>query len=117
MQTSPPPILTIIEEFLGWTLDRTADFPKSHRFTFGQRMDLLMLAAVEHTVAARYDAWARPAELRALNLVLEKCRVLWRLVQARQWISQRQLLFAAQKLDEIGRMAGAWLKASEKKHP
>ena len=28
---------------VGWTLDRTADFPKSQRFTFGQRLDNLSL--------------------------------------------------------------------------
>jgi len=28
---------------LGWTLDKTADFPKRQRFTFGQRVDNLSL--------------------------------------------------------------------------
>lgn len=112
--SSTPPILTVTEDFLGWSLDRTASFPKSQRHTFGQRIDLLTLEALERVITSRYDVLARPAELRMLNLTLEKLRVLWRIIHARRWISAQQLLHAARCLDEIGRMAGAWLKASEK---
>ena len=115
MAQDPPPILTVTEEFLGWTLDRTAGFPKSQRFTFGQRLDSLMIGILEHCITARYDARARPAELRELNLALEKVRVLWRIAHGRRWLSTQQLLFAARKADEIGRMAGAWLKACERR--
>jgi hypothetical protein len=117
MAQEPPPILTVTEDFLGWTLDRTASLPKSHRYTFGQRLDTLTLDALDHIITARYDSRARSNELRALNLILEKLRVLWRIVHARQWISAQQLLYAARCLDEIGRMAGAWLKATAGKHP
>lgn len=112
MTQEPPPILTVTEDFLGWTLDRTASLPKSQRHTFGQKLDLLTMEALERIITARYDVRARPNELRALNLTLEKLRVLWRIVHTRHWISAQQLLYAARCLDEIGRMAGAWLKAS-----
>ncbi len=49
--------------------------------------------------------------LRQANLNLEKLRIFWRLVHDRQWISAQQLLFVSQKLDEIGRMLGGWLKS------
>lgn len=52
-----------------------------------------------------------------MNLNLEKLRVFWRLIHDRHWISQQQLLFAAQRLDELGRMAGGWLKQVERKTP
>ena len=42
--------------------------------------------------------------LHELNLLLEKLRVLWRLVHERKFISQQQLFFAITKIDEIGRM-------------
>ncbi len=76
-----------------------------------------MLEALERVITARYDVRARPHELRALNLTVEKLRVLWRIVHARHWISAQQLLYAAKCLDEIGRMAGAWAKATERQHP
>ena len=117
MAQEPPPILTLTEDLLGWTLDRTASLPKSQRHTFGLKLDNLMLEALERVVTARYDVRARPHELRALNLTMEKLRVLWRIGHARHWISAQQLLYVARCLDDIGRMAGAWLKACEVKRP
>ena len=111
---SPPPILTVTEELLGWSLDRTAGFPKSHRFTFGQRIDGLMLTAIERIIISRYQPELRIQELKALNLDLEILRVLWRIVHSRKWISQSQLLFVSLRIDEVGRMAGAWLKATKR---
>jgi len=39
MRHSRPPLLTVLQKVVGWTLDRTADIPKSQRFTFGQRLN------------------------------------------------------------------------------
>ena len=35
----------------------------------------------------------------------------------RRWIGQRQLLFISQRLDEIGRMVGGWLRQIESNRP
>jgi len=111
-----PPIYTLTVEWLGWTLDRTASLPRSHRFTFGERVDRLTLDCLELVIEAVFAAPDRKAApLRRLNLNLEKLRVLWRLICDRRWISQQQLLFATQRLDEIGRMAGGWLKQMERR--
>jgi len=56
---------------------------------------------------------AKLISLRRVNLNLEKLRVFWRLICDRHWISQQQLLFVSQRLDEIGRMAGGWLRQLE----
>ena len=107
-----PPVFTLISELLAWTLERTADFPKSHRFTIGQRLDNFTLDALERCLEAIYAAGAGKREpLVKLNLLLEKLRVFWRIVHQRGWISQQQLFFVIRKVDEIGRMTGAWLKA------
>lgn len=106
-----PPIYTRLTELVGWTLNRTADIPKSHRFTFGQRLDNLTLDALLLSVRAIYSARAKKRDcLEELNLRLEELRVLWRLVHDQHWISQQQLLFVITQIDEIGRMAGGWLK-------
>ena len=97
---------------LGWTLDRSAAIPKSQRHTFGQRLDSLMLGLLERMIVARFDPQARAGELRAANLEIEILRSLWRLIHGRGWISTRQLFFVTSKLDEIGRMAGAWRKSA-----
>jgi hypothetical protein len=109
-----PPLYTLLTELTGWTLARTAGLPKSHRFTFGQRLDNLTLDALALVVRALYSppAAKRPL-LTELNLQIELLRVLWRLVHDQHWISQQQLLFVTGRLDEIGRMTGGWLRQLE----
>lgn len=103
-------------DLTGWTLDRTASLPKSQRFTFGERVDRLTLDCLELVIEAIYASPDRKLPpLRRLNLNLEKLRVFWRLICDRRWISQQQLLFVSQKLDEVGRMIGGWSKQAERK--
>jgi hypothetical protein len=105
-------------ELVGWTLGRTADIPKSHRFTFGQRLDNTTLDALMLTVRAIYSTGAKKRDyLTEINLRLEELRVLWRLVHDQRWMSQQQLLFVNQQIDEIGRMVGGWLRQQEGKKP
>jgi hypothetical protein len=114
--TKRPPVYALLVDLTGWTLDRTASLPKSHRFTFGERVDRLTLDCLELTLEAIYAAPdKKAAPLRHMNLNLEKLRVFWRLICDRRWISQQQLLFVSQKLDEIGRMTGGWLKNAERR--
>ena len=114
--TKRPPVYALLVDLTGWTLDRTASLPKSHRFTFGERVDRLTLDCLELTLEAIYAAPdKKAAPLRHMNLNLEKLRVFWRLICDRRWISQQQLLFVSQKLDEIGRMTGGWLKDAERR--
>ena len=92
-------------------MDRTASFPKSHRFTFGERMDNLALDCIELCLEAIYQpAAGKRAPLKRLNLQLEKLRIFWRMVSDKKWISLNQLAFVVTKIDEIGRMVGGWLK-------
>lgn len=107
-----PPIYTVLVELTGWTLGRTTDLPKAHRFTFGQRLDNQTLDVLTLTVRAIYSATEDKKELLSeINLQLEVLRVLWRLVHERRWISAQQLLHVSGRLDEAGRMAGGWLKS------
>lgn len=49
--TNRPPVYALIVDLTGWTLDRTASLPKSHRFTFGEQVDRLTLGCLELTPA------------------------------------------------------------------
>lgn len=111
-----PPLYTALSELAAWTLLRTADFPKSHRFTVGQRLDGLTLDALLLVTRA---LWSPPAAKRPLlgelNLQLELLRVLWRLAHDQRWISQQQLIHVMGRIDEAGRMTGGWLRQLETK--
>jgi len=104
--------LTLLQEVLGWTLDRTADLPKSHRFTFGQRLDELTLDALllVQRAAVTGDRAQKARHLAEVSVRLAQVNLLWELVHQRGWISGQQLVFAAAKLGEAGRMTGGWLK-------
>lgn len=97
---------------MGWTLDRTCGFPKSQRFTFGQRLDNLALDGLQATIRAicARSGERRLAELETLDLAVEQLRALWRLAEERGWISRQQLLHVNGRLDEAGRMLGGWMK-------
>ena len=111
-----PPVYALLVDLTGWTLDRTASLPKSQRFTFGERVDRLTLDCLELVIEAIYQPpSAKAAPLQQVNLHLEKLRVFWRLICDRGWISAQQLLFVSQRLDEIGRMVGGWLKDAERR--
>ncbi len=115
MAQARPPLLTLLQEVLGWTLDRTADLPKSQRFTFGQRLDSLTLDALllVQRAAVTGDRAQKSTHLAEVSVVLEQLNLLWELVQQRRWISQQQLVFVASKLAEAGRMTGGWLKQAK----
>jgi hypothetical protein len=105
-----PPLYTLLCELVGWTLDRTADIPKNARFTFGQRLDNLALDALQSVVKAVFtgEPTRKQEYLAGLLLELEQTQALWRLAHERRWLSQQQLFFISQKLDEAGRMANGW---------
>jgi hypothetical protein len=109
---SRPPLLTLLRDIVGWTLDRTADLPKSQRFTFGQRLDGLTLEALllVQRAAVTGDRSQKAGHLAELSVALEQLNLLWELVHDRRWISQQQLVFIAGRLAEAGRMTGGWLK-------
>ncbi len=79
----------------------------------GQRLDNHSLDLVELVAEARFrQGKARIDALTRLNLHLEKLRVLWRLVHAQHWMSDDQARFVQEKINETGRMAGAWIRAT-----
>ncbi len=62
-----PPVYTLVVEWLGWSLDRTASLPRSHRFTFGERVDRLTLDCMERVIEAVFatpDRKAAPQHAR-----------------------------------------------------
>ena len=114
---SRPPLHTLLTEIVGWTMDRTADIPKSQRFTLGQRLDNLTLDALMHVTRAVFSGQpkVKVQNLDETLLLLEQMQVLWRLVNDRRWISQQQLLFVNTKLAEAGRMANGWRQQQTRK--
>lgn len=107
------------EQTLADLLERTSKFPKSARFTFSQRIDNLALDIIETLVSARYSrSHHRIAQLRDIDGKLTRLRVLLRVSHSRGLLSHGGYEHTARRVDEAGRMVGAWLRGTgDDKHP
>lgn len=107
--------LTILEkvyELILWLYPTVNKFPKSQRFVLGQRIETVSLGILEKIIAANQSR-AKIAYLKKTSIELDTLRYLVRLSKDLHFISLRQYEFAAQKINEIGKMLGGWIKFCE----
>jgi len=107
------PLMDCWFKFTEWVFDRTSRFPKSCRFTVSSRIDMLMLDGIENIIEARFGV-NRTSVLESFNILLEKLRFFFRLSYSRKYISAGDYEYASSSVEEIGRMAGGWLKSIKK---
>lgn len=96
-------------QFLIWLAPTVARFPKTHKFTLGDRIENIALDVLEALIEATYTR-ERLQHLRRANLGIEKLRVLLRLATDLRLLDMRRYEFAARALDETGRLIGGWIK-------
>ena len=103
------PALERLVLYLTWLVPVLEGFPRSQRFLLGDRLQGLALDLMEVLVDAQYRKQPR-AELQRANLLLEKQRLLWRVVYNLKFADVRRYEHAAREIDQIGQRIGAWLK-------
>ncbi len=112
MTNPSAPIVQKSYELALWLLPKVERFPRSYRFTVGDRITAasldLMAALVEAAYASRRDAPLARAQQQINTL-----RFLVRLAKDLKLIAADSHGFVAERVDEIGRMAGGWRKAGE----
>ena len=96
--------------FLAWLAPTIEKFPKSHKFTVGDRIETIALDVLEALIEATYTK-ERTRHLRQANLGIEKLRFLLRLAADLRLLDRRRYEHAARALDETGRLIGGWIKA------
>jgi hypothetical protein len=87
-------------------------FPKSHKFTMGDRVETIALDVLEALIEATYTR-ERAQHLRRANLGIEKLRFLLRLAADLTMLDRRRYEHAARTLDETGRLIGGWMKVHD----
>ncbi len=105
--------LTAWMEFLAWLLPTTEKFPKKVRQTLTNRIDNLALDVAMTLTEGQYSKAPR-GHIREANLLLTQLRLLLRLAHTLAFLPHKQYEYASRKIDEVGRMLGAWGKAGEK---
>jgi len=96
-------------QFLMWLIPAIEKFPRSHKFTTGDRIHSLALDVLESLIEATYTKERLP-HLRKANLGIEKLRFLFRLAVDLRLLDRRRYEHAARTLDETGRLIGGWMK-------
>ena len=96
--------------FLAWLAPVVEKFPKSHKFTIGDRIGTIALDVLEALIEATYTR-ERAHHLRRANLGIEKLRFLLRLAADLSLLDRRRYEHAARTLDDTGRLVGGWMKA------
>jgi hypothetical protein len=109
-QTTDPVAVSKTYDFTLWLLPKVENFPRSHRFTVGDRLTSQTLDLLTALVEAAYARDKRPLldlATRRINAI----RYLLRLAKDLKLLTADSWAFSAAKLDEIGRMAGGWKKS------
>lgn len=98
-------------ELILWLYPTINKFPKNQRFILGQRVENIILRILEGIIEANQERNKIPY-LKKISIELDKLRILIRLSKDLRFISIKQYQFAAEKVNEIGKMLGGWLKSS-----
>ena len=93
-----------------WLLPKTEKFPRSLRFSLGDRIVAVTLALLETLVEAAYTS-QKAGLLDLANRKANSLRYLLRLAKDLRLMSADSQAFAAERLEEIGRMIGGWRKS------
>jgi hypothetical protein len=108
------PIFARTHDLLLWLLERTARFPKHERFRMARRVEEGVFAFRDLLLqAGRLPKEERDEKRRLLaeaDLELDRLRFAVRLCQELKLLSFKQYEYCAERLVEIGRLLGGWVK-------
>lgn len=97
-------------DFYRWLHPVLNDFPKSERFMLVDKIQETLLSFISKVVEAR-KVEDKEKVLREADAELEKLNVLMRLSKDQEFISMGQYREASEKMDELGKMLGGWMKS------
>jgi len=94
-----------------WMFPLINRFPQKQRFVFGQQMQNSLLEILKGIIQANQER-EKTTSLKQLSVELDKFRYLFRLAKDLKFITIKQYGFGAEKINEIGKMLGGWIKMS-----
>ncbi|RLJ21354.1 diversity-generating retroelement protein Avd [bacterium endosymbiont of Escarpia laminata] len=108
-RTTTPVILEKQYDLLLWLQKQVPQFPRSHRFVLGDRLLGVGLDMQGLLVEASFTRDKR-ALLQQAGIKLAQLRYLVRMAKDLEFFSIRQYGYLAEKMEEMGRMIGGWMK-------
>ena len=98
-------------DFVLWLLPKVENFSRAYKFTVGERLSANGIDVLILLVEAAYSASKEDLLKQAIRKI-NSTRYLLRLAKDLKLLTVDSWRFAAAHLDEIGRMAGSWLKSA-----
>lgn len=110
------PIFTKLYDFYKTLTPVIATFPKTKRYTLGQKLDNLTLEIFEllFSVPVSQD---KASTLRQISVKLDLLKILLRLAKDTQAMTNKNYLELQAFLQEIGKMLGGWIRATKHLSP
>ena len=110
MSPNVPQAVQSCHDLLVWIIPQLDKFPRSRRFTLGERLEGGLLEILELLVEAGYSRRKEPM-LSSANLRLAVVRHVWRLAFELKVVAIRQYEHGATLLDQLGRQIGGWRRS------
>lgn len=94
------------------------NLPKSARFTLGEKIDTCLLNTLEFLFSASYATLENRVSLvRTAGTKLDLAKFFLQITWETKALDNKKYIAVSEKLDEIGRMLGGWLKQLSLKEP
>jgi hypothetical protein len=110
MEPSLPVAVTKAYDIVLWLVNHVGKFPRSHRFTLGDRIETKMLTVLELLIRATYSR-DKKTYLDQANVELQVLRLLIRLGKDLGFTSVKQYEHISGELLGLGQQVGGWAKA------
>jgi hypothetical protein len=118
---SPPPagsgqfnlslIQKLVQAYKSWH-SFLPNFSKDSRYTIGVKIDSLFLETVELIIRAAYsDKAGKIISLNNASLKLDLLKFFLQIAWEIKSLDNKKYISLSEKLDEIGKMLGGWIKA------
>ena len=104
------PAISKAYDIANWLMNKVESFPRSRKFTLGDRVINHILDILEALIEAEYSQ-EKKTILKQANLRLEKLRYLIRLCVDNKIMPMHSYEHISGELNLLGRQIGGWLKA------
>ncbi len=100
-------------DFLVWMFNKTDGFPKSKRFSIGQRIENLLL---DYMVLVYQFQYSKKGEksVFALSAKFDEIKMMVKICYDTKLLGHGSFAYAVERCDEIGAMIGGLIKSSDK---